>query len=51
MNERTHEVDFHLYCRTCKFAGKKEDEDPCDECLTHPANVDSRKPINYQEAM
>lgn len=43
------EVDFYKYCRTCKYEENDENEKPCYECLKHPANINSRKPINYKE--
>ena len=42
-------VDFKKYCETCKHKGKKEIEDPCNDCLDQPANINSMKPINYEE--
>lgn len=49
MNERTHEARFDIYCKTCKFKETKETDDPCNECLTMPVNIDSKKPVKYQE--
>lgn len=43
------EVDFLNYCKTCKNKDKKENENPCDECLGTPAKIDSRKPERYEE--
>ena len=40
------QVHFNEYCHTCKYANKNEDEDPCDECLAHPVNLYSHKPVN-----
>ena len=42
-------VDFGKYCKTCKHKGIKEFEDPCNECLDEPANVNSERPIKYEE--
>lgn len=47
-------VDFERYCATCKYSAVTEDENglmdlPCDECLAHPVNEDSQKPIYYKE--
>lgn len=50
MENRTKEVYFNKYCRICKNWNVKETDDPCNECLTQGWNVDSRKPINYEEA-
>ena len=49
MQTRTKEVDFHEYCRKCKYQGVKEVDDPCNECLTQGWNIDSRMPIRYEE--
>ena len=43
------EVRFDLYCKKCKHCNKKEDEEPCDECLSNPVNLYSHKPINFEE--
>lgn len=40
-------VDFDKYCNICKHKELVETEDPCNECLTSPTNVDSRRPIMY----
>lgn len=43
-------IDFALYCPQCQHADAKETDDPCNECLTHPARSDgSKKPINFKE--
>ena len=49
MQTRTKEVNYNKYCRTCKYRSTKETDDPCNECLTQGWNVDSRKPIRYEE--
>ena len=43
------EVRFDEYCKTCKYEPKKEDEDPCDECLNNPVSLYSKKPVNWKE--
>lgn len=45
----TREVDFHQYCERCMHFDKEEWEDPCWECLENPVNVNSQKPIRYEE--
>ena len=42
-------VDFEKYCKTCKHKNVKEVEDPCNECLDQGANLNSEKPIKYEE--
>lgn len=41
-------IDFAEYCCSCKYSPLKGTDEPCNECLTSPVNVDSRKPINYE---
>lgn len=43
------EVDYHGYCPRCIHNDKKENEDPCWDCLTEGVNEDSHKPINFKE--
>ena len=43
------EVYFEEYCKNCKYWEKKENEEPCDECLENPVNLYSHKPVNYEE--
>lgn len=47
------EVHFHEYCDTCKRSEVKSVTDPnwamCNECLSHPTNQYSHKPILYEE--
>ena len=42
-------VDFDKYCRDCEHEALDSTEDPCDECLSHPVNEYSHKPINFKE--
>lgn len=37
------------YCKSCKHEKLEENEPPCDECLEHPVNLNSHKPINYED--
>ena len=43
------EVRFDLYCQKCEHYPKREDEDPCYECLDSSVNYYSRKPVNFKE--
>lgn len=43
------EVYFDKYCKTCKHESKKEDERPCDICLEEPVNLESHKPVEWEE--
>ena len=47
---RFKEVDFEQYCKQCKYAGLKENEDPCWDCLTEGVNENSHKPVYFKEA-
>lgn len=47
MQTETKEVYFYMYCNTCEFEKASENEEPCNECLTNPVNIDSHKPVNY----
>ena len=42
-------VDFKKYCETCKHKNISEVEDPCNECLDNGGNLNSERPINYEE--
>lgn len=42
-------VNFRLYCPKCQHYQVPQDEEPCNECLTYPANVESEKPVMYKE--
>lgn len=41
-------VDF-TYCKTCKHKDEKDYLDPCHECLNNPTNVNSQRPVNYED--
>ena len=43
------EVYFDQYCKSCKHKDLKETEEPCDECLSEPTNLDSHKPVRYDK--
>lgn len=42
-------VEFDKYCKTCLHKDKKETEDPCYECLMEGENVNSHKPVRWEE--
>ena len=48
MND-TRECLFNIYCKTCKYEDVEDVEDPCNECLGEPFNLNSHKPVNYEE--
>ena len=41
-------VRLDKYCKTCKHEKLEENEPPCDECLEHPVNLHSHKPVCYE---
>lgn len=43
------EVYFHEYCKTCKHKDLKEHEEPCNECLSEPTNLDTHRPVRYEK--
>lgn len=43
------EVYFDKYCNLCKYCKNREDESPCDDCLTEPVNSYSHKPVYFKE--
>lgn len=45
----TKEVNYWANCENCKYSKKPHDEDPCNDCLNHPYNIDSDKPVRYEE--
>lgn len=49
MSEAIKEVFFDIYCPTCKHFEDSSDKDPCDECLSNPGNVNSHKPIMWED--
>lgn len=46
--ENKHLVEFDMYCPACKHVKKKEDEEPCSECLKVAARENSRKPERWE---
>lgn len=50
MDTETKFVWFGDYCSRCQYKDSSEGEDPCNECLGEPVNLNSHKPINFKEA-
>ena len=42
MNEEYLEVNFEKYCKTCQHKELEEKFDPCNRCLEHGCNLNSR---------
>ena len=49
LNNENKEVYFQLYCSQCKDKDTPETEDPCNDCLAHPSNQWSHKPLYFKE--
>jgi hypothetical protein len=49
MNEEYLKVDFKKYCKTCKHKELGEKFDPCNECLDYGYNLNSQKPMKWEE--
>ena len=49
MEEQYKEVRFDKYCKDCKHKKKKENESPCDECLSEPTKLYSQIPVKYEK--
>ena len=49
MKNAKKEVFFEIYCPKCKNENTDESEDPCNDCLGYPYNIDSHKPIHFKE--
>lgn len=45
------EVHFNEYCKMCKHQALREDKDPCHDCLSTPTNVNSHKPILFENGI
>lgn len=49
MQIETKEVYFNEYCKLCKNQSLAEHEDPCHDCLNTPSNINSHKPVNFED--
>ena len=49
MNEEYLEVNFEKYCKTCQNKELGEKFDPCNRCLEHGCNLNSHKPVMWEE--
>ena len=43
------EVRFDTWCQKCKYEKLTEQEKPCWDCLDEPVNIDSEKPLYFEE--
>lgn len=44
------EVYFAEYCPRCVNWEKDQNEQPCEHCLGEPSNINSHKPVDFEEA-
>lgn len=50
MDEQAYkEVYFHEYCKTCKNRQVKNNDEPCDECLSESLNLNTHRPVKYEK--
>jgi hypothetical protein len=49
MNDGYKEVYYHEYCPKCEYYKKDEISDRCEECLSEPVNLHTRKPVKFEE--
>jgi len=49
MIQTEHFVAFWQYCATCKYKARQPNDEPCEECLSNPVNINSRKPVKFEE--
>ena len=49
MNEDYKEAYFDQYCKSCKHEKLEEKFDPCNECLANGYNLNSHKPVCWEE--
>ncbi len=42
-------VKFDTYCKFCRYYEKKESCDQCHDCLQHPVNLYSHRPVRFEE--
>lgn len=49
MNSDGYKIVEFSYCSTCKHVDLKEEEHPCATCLSEPVNLNSHKPVKWEE--
>ena len=43
------EVFYDKFCHKCVHEKLAENEEPCCDCLNEPGNVDSHRPIYFEQ--
>lgn len=49
MDENEMIVDYEKWCKLCKHEELSEYKMPCFECLDVPTNMNTTKPIRFEE--
>ena len=42
------EVYFYKYCKLCRYKDTDENQQPCDECLSEPVNINCHRPVKFE---
>lgn len=50
MNNNYKFVNYDEYCCKCKYNNTASSQEPCNECLTNPVNLNSRKPVKFESS-
>ena len=43
------EVLYNEYCKKCVHKDLDEHEEPCEECMSEPVNLWSKRPVKFEE--
>lgn len=46
----TKEVYFDDYCKRCEYKNDPESSDICNDCLNHPYNYNTHKPVRFRQS-
>lgn len=50
MDEQAYkEVYYYEYCKVCKHRQVKNTDEPCDECLSEPLNLNTHRPVKFEK--
>lgn len=42
-------IEFEQWCPKCKHVEVDEYSEPCFSCIAEPVNVESKKPVKFEE--
>ena len=48
MEQKEYIVEYERWCRKCKNKALKENDEPCEECLSNPITI-TGEPLKYEE--